>query len=120
MPASVRAIRGATTLDEDTPDQVKTRVQELLRTILDRNDLAADDLISIIFTATGDVTSMFPASAARAMGLEKVPLIGARELDVKGALPLCIRVMVHAYTESPKVSHVYLEAATELRRDLAD
>ena len=69
MPASVRAVRGATTVDADTEEQVTARVQALVGAILERNELAKDDLISIVFTATDDIVSMFPATAARAMGL---------------------------------------------------
>ena len=85
--SAVRALRGATTVDADTPDQVSSRMQELLSDLLARNGLEHDDVISIVFTATGDVVSMFPAAAARAMGLGDVPLLCARELDVVGATP---------------------------------
>ena len=78
-------MRGATTVDADTPDQVSARTRELLTDILDRNELGHDDLISIVFTATGDLVSMFPAAAAREMGLGDVPLLCARELDVVGS-----------------------------------
>lgn len=123
MPPAVRAIRGATTVDADTEEQVTSRVQALLGAILERNRLAKDDLISIIFTATDDVGSMFPATAARrAMDLGDVPLLGARELSVDGAQPRCIRVLVHVSTELERkeISHVYLEEARGLRDDLAD
>ena len=88
--SAVRALRGATTVDADTPEQVATRIQELLSELLERNGLDHDDIISIVFTATGDVVSMFPATAARAMGLGDVPLLCARELDVVGATPRCL------------------------------
>ncbi len=90
--SAVRALRGATTVDADTPAQVSSRMQELLADLLARNGLDHDDVISIVFTATGDVVSMFPAAAARAMGLGDVPLLCARELDVVGVhppLPAC-------------------------------
>ena len=120
MPAAVRAIRGATTVDLDTEDQVTTRVQALLDAILERNGLAKDDLISIVFTATDDVVSMFPAAAARAMGLGDVPLLCARELGVVGAQPRCIRVLLHVSTGRKRedIQHVYLQSAQGLRDDL--
>jgi len=120
VPSAVRALRGATTVDEDTPAQVTERIQALLRTLLERNGLHKDDLISILFTATEDIVSMFPAAAARAMGLGDIPLICARELSVKDATPLCLRVLVHCYTDRPRdeLHHVYLEGARHLRDDL--
>ena len=99
MPPTVRAVRGATTVDEDTPEAVTERVVALLRQILDRNGLVEDDIISILFTATGDIVSIFPATAARSMGLGAVPLICARELSIEGAVERCIRVMLHVTTE---------------------
>jgi chorismate mutase len=83
---SVRALRGATTVDADTPEQITERVQTLVNTMLDRNGIAKDDLISMIFTATPDIHSMYPATAARAIGLGDVPLLGAQETDVVEAL----------------------------------
>jgi chorismate mutase len=120
MSASVRAFRGATTVERDEPDHITERVQELVRTVLDDNGLVTDDLISIMFTATADISSMFPATAARSMGLDDVPLFGAQELDVQGALPRCVRVMVHAESKLARndVRHVYLHDARRLRVDL--
>ncbi|HLH27291.1 MAG TPA: chorismate mutase, partial [Acidimicrobiales bacterium] len=93
MPIAVRAVRGATTVEEDTPEAVTERVVSLLERMMERNGLAEADLISILFTATEDITSIFPATAARTMGLGAVPLMCARELSVVGSVPLCIRVM---------------------------
>jgi chorismate mutase len=120
--AMVRAIRGATTVDEDVPEQVRERTQVLVREMLARNEVAVDDLVSAFFTATSDISSAFPATAARALGLDDVPLIGAQELAVEGALGLCIRVLLHCYSERPRseIRHVYLEGARALRADLAD
>jgi chorismate mutase len=120
--SSVRALRGATTVDADTPDQVTTRIQALLGAVLERNGLSPDDLISIVFTATGDVVSMFPATAARQMGLGHVPLLCAREIDVVGSTPRCLRVLLHVTTDrSPhQLHHVYLEGARGLRDDLPE
>ena len=95
MPITVRSIRGATTVDEDTPSAITERVVALLERVLERNGLVEDDIISILFTATEDVVSTFPATAARSMGLGAVPLICARELAIAGSVPRCIRVMLH-------------------------
>jgi len=120
VPSAVRALRGATTVDADTVDQVTGRVQALVNAMLERNGVAKDDLISVLFTATDDIQSMFPATAARGVGLGDVPLICARELDVAGGARLCIRVLMHLNTERtrPELHHVYLEGARGLRDDL--
>ena len=113
----MRAVRGATTLDEDSAEQVDARVRELMTQMIERNGLDREDLVSILLTATPDVHSAFPASAARQMGLEDVPVIGAQELDVSGATPLCIRVMMHVESERSRaeMDHVYLHGAQGLR-----
>jgi len=120
--STVRAVRGATTVDADTPDQVSARTRELLTDILERNGLEHDDLISIVFTATGDLVSMFPAAAAREMGLGDVPLLCARELDVVGSAARCVRVLLHATTDRTRAElhHVYLHGARGLRDDLPE
>jgi chorismate mutase len=122
MASSVRALRGATTADADTPDDIAERMQELLRDLFDRNQVAHDDLISIVFTATGDLVSAFPAAAARAIGLGDVPLLCARELDVVGSTPHCLRVLVHLRTDKARADlhHVYLHGARKLRDDLPE
>jgi chorismate mutase len=122
MPPTVRAVRGATTVAEDTPEAITERVVALLRRILERNGLGEDDIISILFTATGDIVSTFPATAARSMGLGAVPLICARELSIVGSVDHCIRVMLHVTTERARdqIHHVYLEGAQGLRDDLPD
>jgi chorismate mutase len=122
VPSAVRALRGATTLDVDEAAHLTERVQTLVNQMLDRNEVAKDDLISIVFTATEDIHSMFPATAARAAGLGDVPLICARELDVVGGTQLCIRVLMHLVTERSRTElhHVYLEGARNLRDDLPD
>lgn len=119
---AVRALRGATTVDHDTVEQVKGRVCELVTAMLDRNGVDKDDLISIIFTATEDVVSIFPATAARELGLGDVPLLCAREIAVVGATPKCIRVLMHLTTTHRRedLHHVYLEGARGLRDDLPD
>ena len=117
---SVRALRGATTVESDTEDEINARVQELVTAMLDRNGVSKDDLISIIFTATRDIHAIFPATAARAVGLGDVPLLCARELDVVGGTPRCIRVLMHLSTERARgdLHHVYLAGAAGLRDDL--
>jgi chorismate mutase len=120
MPPALRALRGATTVDVDEREHLFERVITLLEQLFDRNDIDHDDVVSIIFTATDDVHSAFPAEAARKFGLGDVPLLCARELDVEGATPRCIRVMIHLTTERRRdeLRHVYLEGARSLRDDL--
>ena len=120
MSDRIRALRGAITLEADTKDQVIERTGRLLQTMLERNGIAKSDLVSIIFTATGDVRSEFPAAAARSLGISDVPLLCARELDVEDAIGLCVRVLMHLYTEKEPAAlrHVYLEGAVPLRTDL--
>jgi chorismate mutase len=122
MPAAVRALRGATTVDEDVTEHINERVQTLVQAMLDRNGVDHDDLISILFTATDDIHATFPATAARALGLGDVPLICARELDIVGGTARCVRVMMHLMTERSRreLHHVYLEGARALRDDLPE
>jgi chorismate mutase len=118
----VRALRGAITCDEDTKDAIDAQTQRLVQELLERNAIEHDDLVSIVFTATDDLTSEFPATAARALGLGDVPLLCARELAVKHGLPRVIRVLVHCYTARGRdeLHHVYLEGARALRDDLPE
>ena len=122
MPHAVRALRGATTVDADTVEQVTERVQALVKEMLTRNGVDKDDLISILFTATDDIHAAFPATAARGIGLGDVPLICARELDIVGSMPRCIRVLMHLNTERTRgeLHHVYLEGTRSLRDDLPE
>lgn len=119
-PRSVRAVRGATTVDRDDPVLIREAVTELLEAVLDDNDLVPADLISAVFTATPDLVSEFPAHAARLYGWTDIPLLCAQELPVPGALQRCIRVMVHAETRRARgeMRHVYLRNAILLRSDL--
>ena len=116
----MRALRGATTVDVDDAEHIGDRVKALLTELFDRNGIDKEDLISILFTATDDIHSIFPAAPARAFGLGDVPLICARELDIEGGTPMCIRVMMHLQTERSRseLHHVYLEGAKGLRDDL--
>ena len=120
----VRALRGATTLDVDEREHLIARTQEMMAQLLERNGLVEDDVISVLFTATGDVNSAFPAEAARKAGMAHVPLICARELEIHDVLGLerCIRVLVHAYTDRAptQLRHVYLHRARQLRTDLPE
>ena len=122
MPVSaVRAVRGAIQLDVDEREHVLSSTRELVLSVLEANFLTKDDVISIMFTATQDVHSEFPAVAARELGLGEVPLMCTQELDIHGAMPLVIRLMAHVNTTLPReqITHVYLRGATALRQDLA-
>lgn len=119
--AKLRALRGATTVPADRPTDIVEATEELLRALLERNELGPEDLVSAVFTATPDLTSEFPAVAARALGLDEVPLLCAQEIPVEGGLERCIRVLLHVYTaRSPgELHHVYLNEARSLRADLS-
>jgi chorismate mutase len=118
---AVRAIRGATQLDADERDHLLASVDELIRALLEANEVDTDDLVSMILTATPDLHSEFPALAARQLGIGDVPLLCAQEIDVVGALPRVIRVLMHVETGRARgeIRHVYLRGAAALRRDLA-
>lgn len=116
----VRGVRGAITIAEDTKEEVRQATQELLNTLLRENDIALEDIISAFFTATPDIVSEFPARAARMMGWHQVPLMCSQEMEVAGALPRCIRVLLHVNSDKPlaEIKHVYLREAAKLRQDL--
>jgi chorismate mutase len=118
---AVRALRGATALAQDDAAEMTQAVVELLTTMLARNNLEDDDLISLLFTATPDLHSQFPATAARAVGLSDVPLLCAQELDVAGAMPRVVRILAHVQCDQPRsaITHVYLRGTESLRSDLA-
>lgn len=120
MPVAVRALRGATTVDADTPEQIASRTVALLEEMFERNGVDHDDLISIWFTVTDDLCSAFPATGARTIGLGDVPLLCAREIPVPGSMPRCVRVLAHLTTDRARdeLHHVYLEGAVTLRDDL--
>jgi chorismate mutase len=117
---AVRAVRGATQVVADDRDEVLAATAELLQAVLTRNGLTAEDLISVLFTATPDLRSEFPAYAARQMGLVDVPLMCAAEIDVPGAMPRVLRLLAHVETSASRreVRHVYLRGAAALRTDL--
>lgn len=115
------ALRGATTADANTADAIAAATAELLRAMLERNSIAPGDVVSIVFTATPDLNADFPAGAARRLGISGTPLLCAAEIAVPGALPRCIRVLMHLYTaQEGALRHVYLREARRLRKDLAD
>lgn len=118
--SKVRGLRGATTVAEDTSEEVIRATAELLREMMERNGISRDDLVTIIFTATPDITSEFPAAAARSIGISDIPLLCACEIDVRGAIPRVIRILMHIYTERARdeLRHVYLKDAQPLRTDL--
>lgn len=124
MTLRLAAVRGATTLDADTSEEVLSRTAELLDTLMERNGLTTDDVVSLLFTATDDVRSEFPAAAVRAAGIADVPMLCARELAVEGDsnVPLCVRVMAHIETDQPRTAlrHAYLRGARQLRSDLRE
>ncbi len=118
---TVRAIRGAITVDADNPDLILAATRELLESIVRANaGMQPEDIGSAFFTVTEDLASTFPAQAARQMGWSLVPMMCAREIPVPGSLPRVIRVLVHWNTDRPQreITHVYLRDATRLRPDL--
>lgn len=119
--SSVRAIRGATQLQSDDRNHLFERTGELVRAVLTENNITSDDLISIFFTCTPDLTSDFPAAAARELGLGDIPLMCAVEIDVDGALPRVVRLMAHVNLDRSRdeIRHVYHYGAKALRKDLA-
>ena len=114
------AVRGAITTTEDRAEAVSEATQELLKELFRQNHIEPEDIVSIIFTATPDLTSEFPAAAARKLGLSDTPLMCAQEIAKVGALPRCIRVLIHFYTdlEKDELYPVYLRDAVKLRPDL--
>jgi chorismate mutase len=118
---NIRAIRGATCLQHDDAAEMAEAVTELLSELLTRNDIETDDLVSVLFTATPDLHSAFPAAAARGVGLADVPLICAQEIEVNGAMEKVVRIMVHVQTQKNRadIKHVYLRGAEALRQDIA-
>lgn len=119
---AVRAVRGATTVDSDDPDEIRQRTITLLSEVFERNDLDEEDVISILFTATEDIRSLPPAAAARQFGLVDVPLLCAQEMPAEVGPDRCIRFMLHIETDKPRgeLRHVFLRGATVLRPELVE
>lgn len=117
----VRGIRGATSAPTDTREAILDATRELLQEMLRANAIGEfDDIASILFTTTPDLTATFPAEAARELGMSFVPLLCASEIDVPGRLPRCVRVLIHLNTSRParEMVHVYLREARTLRPDM--
>ncbi len=116
----LRAVRGATTVEEDGAEAILQATEELLREVVGRNGIEEEDVVSVLFTVTPDLSSTFPAAAAREMGWNSTPLMCAGEIPVPGALPGCIRLLMHFHTsrEKGEIEHVYLRDARSLRPDL--
>ena len=118
---TVRAIRGAVQIEADERDAILEGTAELVAEVMARNELTPGDVISVLFTATPDLTAEFPALAARKIGFHDVPLICATEISVPGAMPRVVRLMAHVETDRPRsaIQHVYLRGAAALRLDIA-
>lgn len=117
----IRGVRGATTIESDQPQLVWDETEVLVRKIAEQNNIQPEDIISVILSTTPDITSAFPAKAVRSIeGWQYVPTMCMHEMNVPGALPLCIRVLMHINTEAAQkdVQHVYLNNAVQLRPDL--
>jgi chorismate mutase len=116
------AIRGATSVEQDRPGDIIAATTALLEEMLNRNQIEAEELVSLIFTSTPDLVAEFPAVAARRLGLSAVPLMCAAEIPVPGATPRCVRVLAHCYSRrsNDELRHVYLGAAKKLRSDLSE
>jgi len=118
---TVRAIRGAIQVDADDSDAILEATTELVTEVMTRNDLTPDDVISVLFTVTPDLTAEFPALAARKLGFHAVPLMCANEIPVAHAMPRVVRLMAHVETDLTRaqIQHVYLRGAVALRLDIA-
>ena len=117
---NVRAARGAIVVAEDERATLLAATAKLVGQMIERNGLQTKDIVSVLFTTTPDLRSAFPAEAAREIGLTSVPLLCAQEIDVEGAMPRVIRVLMHFETGAAQgdVEHVYLDGAEVLRDDL--
>jgi chorismate mutase len=117
----IHGIRGATTVEQNEAQEILDATDELLRALIDANDLAPDDIVSAFFTVTNDIDAAFPARAAEDFGWNIVALLHATEIPVPGSLSRCIRLLVHAYTARSRaeIKHCYLRRATILRPDRA-
>ena len=113
------AVRGAAVAESNDVDAIVEATEELMTEIMKRNSLVPEKLVSCIFTTTADLNAEFPAVAARRLGLDNVPLLCTRELDVPGAMRGVIRTLVHYYAPADhEPAHVYIREAQELRTDL--
>ena len=113
------ALRGAISVERNDPEAIRAATRELVSTLMDRNEIGPDQMVSCIFTATTDLNAEFPAVAARDLGLDRVPLLCSQEIEVRGALERVIRVLLHYYAANAHTpQHVYLGEARALRQDL--
>ena len=118
---AVRGIRGAISVEADEPGQIREATRELMEEILKRNEITDfDEIVSAVFTTTGDLVSAFPAEAARHIGMTTVPLLCALEIPVPGSMPRCIRILLHVNSDRKpsEIEHVYLKDAAKLRPDM--
>ena len=115
-----RGVRGATTVETNTAETIREATAELLQALVEENDIEHDRVASILFTTTMDLNAAFPAVAARALGWTDIALLNAHEMAVPGALPRCIRILLHVNTErtAKEIRHIYLRDARKLRPDL--
>ena len=115
----IRGVRGATTVDNDTEEAIIEATMEILSAMISANDLKEDDVASVFFTTTPDLTSAYPARGARRLGWTQTALMGGVEMDVKGSIPRCIRILIHWNTDKPQneIKHIYLRDAVKLRPD---
>lgn len=118
---AVRAIRGAVQVEADEREAILDGTAELVREVMARNELSTEQVISVVFSATPDLSAEFPALAARSLGFQEVPLLCCTEINVPGAMPRVVRLMMHVETERPRpaMQHVYLRGAAALRLDIA-
>lgn len=115
----IKAIRGATTAEEDTKEEIINKTKELLEKILIKNNLKKENIVYIFFTMTKDLKSVFPAVAAREMGFNDIALMCAQELDIDNSLEKCIRIMMLIEIDQEiEIKHIYLHNAIKLREDL--
>jgi len=119
---SVRGIRGAITARRNQSDDIYQATEELVKKMVEQNDIKTEDVAAAFFTVTPDLNNAFPARAVREMGWQLVPLFCSVEIDVPGALPKCIRVLllVNTSKEQNEIKHVFLREASQLRSDLQD
>lgn len=116
----IRGVRGAITVDKNTRDAIWSATQELLETMVERNAIDEDDVASILFTTTPELTAAYPAKAARLFGWSRTALMGFVEADITDGLKMCIRVLIHWNTDKSmdEITHVFLRDAVKLRPDL--
>lgn len=117
----LRGVRGATTVEENTQEQILARVAELLAGMVTQNDLQTEDIAAVIFSSTADLNAAFPAKAAREMGWLDVPLFGTQEIEAADAVAKCVRVLLlwNTTKTQKEIKHLYLRGAAVLRRDIA-